>query len=65
MSEDTKRWYQSKTLWINAALAAFTALEASTGMLQPHLPFNVYFALSMLVPAVNAILRYVTTKPIT
>ena len=39
-----KAWWRSRTLWCNAAAAALVALEANTGLLQPHLPVNFYTA---------------------
>lgn len=62
MNTDSKPWWQSKTLRINAAAAALVALEAGTGMLQPHLPVNFYTALAVGLPIVNAILRVITTQ---
>lgn len=60
-----KPWWKSKTLWFNAAMAASVTLEASTGMLQPHLPFNIYFAMTVFMPAVNAGLRFISAHELT
>lgn len=57
-----KRWFTSKTLWFNAAAAALVALEASSGLLQPLLPVNLYAAFAVLLPVVNAVLRVLTSK---
>jgi hypothetical protein len=57
-----KAWYQSKTLWVNAIVAALAALEAGTGILQPFLPANFYAIVAVGLPVVNAILRIVTTQ---
>lgn len=57
-----KKWWKSKTLWINAIVGALVALEGVTGFLQPHLPMNLYAAVAVALPVVNAILRVVTTK---
>lgn len=57
-----KTWYQSKTLWVNAIVAALAALEAGTGVLQPFLPANFYAIVAVGLPVVNAILRIVTTQ---
>ena len=62
---DCKCWRQSKTLWINAAAAALIALEASTGLLQPRLPIDLYTALAVALPIINAILRVITTQGLT
>lgn len=57
-----KKWYRSKTMLFNGAVAALTALEAASGMLQPFLPANAY-AMGMVLLAVgNAFLRVVTTE---
>lgn len=57
-----KLWWQSKTLWVNAAAAGLVALEVNTSMLQPYLPVNFYAALAVGLPVVNAVLRIVTTQ---
>lgn len=60
-----KPWHQSKTLWVNAFAAALVALEASSGLLQPHLPVNLYTTVAIALPVINAILRVVTSEAIT
>jgi hypothetical protein len=57
-----KAWYLSKTLWVNALIAALATLEASTGLLQPFLPANFYTIVAVGLPVVNAVLRIVTTQ---
>jgi NAD(P)H-hydrate repair Nnr-like enzyme with NAD(P)H-hydrate dehydratase domain len=57
-----KPWWKSKTLWVNAMVAALAAFEAGTGLLQPLLPANVYAVIAFLLPAINAVLRIVTTQ---
>ena len=57
-----KAWYQSKTLWVNAIVAALAALEAGTGILQPLLPANFYAIVAVGLPVVNAVLRIITTQ---
>lgn len=57
-----KPWYTSKTLWVNAVVAALAALEAGTGILQPFLPANFYAIVAVGLPVVNAVLRIVTTQ---
>jgi hypothetical protein len=59
-----KPWYKSKTIILNAAVAGLVALEAGTGMLQPHLPMNVYTAIAVGLPILNGILRVITTSPV-
>lgn len=60
-----KCWYKSKTIILNAAIAGLVALEASSGMLQPYLPANFYVIVAVGLPVVNAVLRVLTTQPIT
>ncbi len=57
-----KCWWKSRTLWVNAIAAALVALEASTGVLQPRLPVNLYAALAVALPVINAVLRVLTTQ---
>lgn len=57
-----KAWYLSKTLWVNALVAALVALEAGTGLLQPFLPPHFYAIVAVALPVVNAVLRIVTTQ---
>ena len=57
-----KPWWQSKTLWVNAVIAALAALEAGTGLLQPFLPVNFYAAVAVGLPVVNSVLRVITTQ---
>lgn len=59
-----KRWWRSKTLWFNAAAAALVAFEAASGVLQPLLPVNLYAAIAVVLPVVNAVLRVLTTHGI-
>lgn len=59
-----KHWWHSRTIWINVLAAGLLALEASTGMLQPLLPVNLYTAVAVGLPVVNAMLRIVTSQAI-
>ena len=59
---DSKVWWKSKTLWLNAIAAALVALEAGTGMLQPLLPVNFYTLLAVGLPVINGALRVITTQ---
>ena len=56
-----KPWYTSKTIIVNAIVAALVALEAGTGLLQPHLPGNFYAIIAVGLPVVNVVLRVITT----
>lgn len=60
-----KPWYQSKTIIVNAIVAALVALEAGTGLLQAYLPGNFYTIIAVGLPVVNAILRVITTTALT
>jgi len=60
-----KPWYTSKTIIVNALVAALVALEAGTGLLQPYLPGNFYTLIAVGLPVVNAILRVITTTSLT
>lgn len=58
----TKPWWKSKTLILNAVAAGLVMLEASTGLLQPLLPVNLYTAFAVALPVLNAMLRVVTKQ---
>jgi len=60
-----KPWYKSKTIIINALVAALVTLEAGTGLLQPYLPGNFYTLIAVGLPVVNAILRVITATTLT
>lgn len=59
-----KHWWHSRTIWINVLAAGLLALEATTGMLQPLLPVNLYTAIAVGLPVINAMLRVLTTQAI-
>lgn len=54
-----KKWYASKTLWVNICSAAVLFIQEITG-------FNVVDPKIALITlaALNAILRTITTKPV-
>jgi len=60
-----KPWWQSKTLWVNAIVAALAAFEAGTGLLQPFVPTNLYTLIAVGLPVINALLRVITTQGLT
>lgn len=64
MVSNCKCWWKSRTLWANAIAAALMALEATTGIIQPYVPVNLYVVMAVALPIVNAILRVVTTQAI-
>jgi hypothetical protein len=57
-----KPWYKSKTIIVNALVAGLVALEAVSGLLQPHLPMNFYTAIAVGLPVINAVLRVITSE---
>jgi hypothetical protein len=59
-----KRWWKSKTLWFNTALAIGTVAEANFGMLRERLGPESYLAAVALIAGVNFALRFITTKPL-
>lgn len=59
---ESKPWWRSKTIIVNALVAALAVLEVKTGLLQPLLPVNFYTALAVGLPMINAVLRIVTTQ---
>jgi hypothetical protein len=59
-----KLWWESKTLWVNIIVGILATLEASTGLLQPYLPEHWYVVVAISLPAVNVLLRVVTTQAI-
>lgn len=60
MITEKKPWWQSRTLWFNAAVAGLAALEASANLIQPYVPGNVYGWALLLLTVGNAMLRIVT-----
>lgn len=61
---ECKHWSRSRTLWVNAIAAALVALEAGTGLLQPHLPVSLYTAVALGLPVINAVLRVMTRQAV-
>lgn len=59
-----KHWWHSRTILVNVLAAGLLALEASTGLLQPLLPVNLYTAIAVGLPVINAMLRIVTSQAI-
>jgi len=56
-----KKWYKSKTLWFNVAVAIGTAVEASLTLVQGYFDPRVFLALIGLTAGVNVVLRFLTT----
>lgn len=59
-----KAWWKSKTLRINTVAGVLAAAELKLGLIQPFVPVNVFVALAIGLPIVNALLRPFTTQPI-
>jgi hypothetical protein len=56
-----KKWYKSKVLWFNVAVAIGTAVEASLTLVQGYFDPRVFLALIGLTAGVNVVLRFLTT----
>jgi len=56
-----KKWYKSKTLWFNVAVAIGAAVETSLTLVQGYFDPRVFLALIALTAGVNVILRFLTT----
>jgi hypothetical protein len=59
-----KRWYLSKTLWLNAVMAAAAVAEVNFGMLRDRMSPEHYLLAIAGFAALNAMLRFVTTQSI-
>lgn len=57
-----KRWYKSRTLWLNALLAAGTVAEANLGLIRDFFGPVAYLSILSFAAASNAVLRVVTSK---
>lgn len=55
-----KKWYTSKTIWLNMAVMALVVLDhvAASGVL------TTYPAVIPVIAAINLLLRAYTTKPV-
>ena len=60
-----KKWYKSKTLWFNVAVAVGAAVEASLTLVQGYFDPRVFLALIGLTAGVNVVLRFLTTTSVT
>ena len=55
---------KSKTLWFALALAVFGALEATLNLFQELIPAAYYGATFMVISIIVAVLRVITTTPL-
>ena len=60
-----KRWYKSKTVWVNTGILVLTIAETQFSFLQPMLPVNIYAMIAFSLPIVNGILRTITSSALT
>ena len=60
-----KKWYKSKTLWFNVAVAIGAAVEASLTLVQGYFDPRVFLALIGITAGVNVVLRFMTTTGVT
>lgn len=60
----TKKWYRSKTLWLNAISAGLIVVEANIGVVRSMFGPTSYLALIGALAAANAFLRCITSQPI-
>ena len=60
-----KKWYKSRTLWFNVAVAIGAAVESSLSMIQGYFDPRVFLALIGLTAGVNVVLRFMTTTSVT
>jgi len=58
--QPTKKWYESKTLWINGALGLLTVLEIVVA--SNLIPDPEYLALAIAV--INILRRFRVTEPV-
>ena len=57
-----KKWYESKTLWVNVIVVALAALTALTN--QGDLPAEWEAIVAAVIAVLNIGLRFVTNRPI-
>lgn len=60
-----KKWYRSKTLWFNVAVAIGAAVESSLSLIEGYFDPRMFLALIGLTAGVNVLLRFLTTSGVT
>ena len=60
-----KKWYKSKVLWFNVAVAIGAAIEASLTLVQGYFDPRVFLGIIGLTAGINVILRLLTTSGVT
>lgn len=56
-----KKWYKSKTLWFNVAVAIGAAVETSLTLVQGYFDPRVFLGIIGLTAGINVVLRFLTT----
>lgn len=56
-----KKWYASRTLWFNVAVAIGAAVEASLTLVEGYFDPRMFLALIGITAGVNVVLRFMTT----
>jgi hypothetical protein len=59
-----KKWYKSRTLWFNVAVAMGTAIEASLSLIEGYFDPRVFLVVVGVTSGINVILRFRTTTGI-
>ncbi|PID48443.1 MAG: hypothetical protein CR991_11845 [Proteobacteria bacterium] len=59
-----KPWYKSKTLWFNGIVTAMGFATTASPMFEPYMTPDTFGLLTAGVAFGNAVLRFVTHKPI-
>lgn len=62
---DTKPWWQSKTVWMNMAIATVGALAETVPAVRDYLPQGWYGIYMVAVALVNVWLRTISTATLT
>lgn len=60
-----KKWYKSKVLWFNVAVAIGAAVEASLTLVQEYFDPRVFLGIIGLTAGINVVLRFLTTSGVT
>ena len=60
-TQPTKKFWKSKTLWFNVAVAVGTAIEGSLSVVQGSFDPKVYLVIIGLVSGINVALRFIST----
>lgn len=61
MTDNTKPWCRSRTLWFNALAAVLLVIEQQLGLIKPFMGAETYAAFALAVMSINAVLRVVTS----